>query len=201
MQRRDHLRAAGSKRGVSVSVPTNEDAADVSRAIRERRKACGEIGPDQQLHKAIDQRGQTYDRPIATGDHLRLYRRTWARTDGRGGSIGNNGNVVEVLGYTENGLRLRDKKGRVGEVKWRRMADPNTGRLLLGFGHALTIDAAQGITSDEHIAAYPRGTAGVTAFKAYVAESRARRATWTMMPRARCSKQRSAAGRWATPPR
>ncbi len=181
MQRRDHLRAAGSKRGVTVSVPTNEDAADVSRAIRERRKARGEIGPDEQLHKAIDQRGQTYDLPIAAGDQLRLYRRTWARINGRGGSIGNNGNVVEVLGYTENGLRLRDKKGRVGEVEWRRMSDPKTGRLLLGFGHALTIDAAQGITSDEHIAAFPRGTAGVTGFKAYVAESRARGATWTMI--------------------
>ena len=181
IQRRDHLRAAGSTRGVTVSVPTNEDAADVSRAIRERRQARGEIGADEVLHRAIDQRGQTYDLPIATGDHLRLFRRTWGKIGSRSGSIGNNGNVVEVLGYTENGLRLRDKKGRVAEIEWRRMADPKTGRLLLGFGHALTIDAAQGITSDEHIAAFPRGTAGVTGFKAYVAESRARGMTWTMI--------------------
>ena len=181
MQRRDHLRAAGSARSVTVSVPTNEDAADVSRAIRERRQARGEIGADEVLHRAIDQRGQTYDLPIATGDHLRLFRRTWGKIGGRSGSIGNNGNVVEVLGYTDNGLRLRDKKGRVAEIEWRRMADPKTGRLLLGFGHALTIDAAQGITSDEHIAAFPRGTAGVTGFKAYVAESRARGMTWTMI--------------------
>jgi len=181
MQRRDQLRAAGSTRGVTVSVPTNEDAAEVSQAIRERRKARGEIGTDEVWHKAIDQNGKTYNLPIATGDHLRLYRRTWGKINGRGGSIGNNGNVVEVMGYTEKGLLLRDKKGRVADVEWRRMADPKTGRLLLGYGHALTIDAAQGLTSDEHIAAFPRGTAGVTAFKAYVAESRARGATWTLI--------------------
>ena len=54
-------------------------------------------------------------------------------------------------------------------------------RRRVGFGHALTIDAAQGITSDEHINALPRGTAGVTAFTTYVAESRSRGATWTVI--------------------
>ena len=181
MQRRDHLRASGSGRQVTVSVPTNEDVADVSRAIRERRKARGEIGADEVAYKAVDQRGETYALPIATGDRLRLFRSTWARIDGRGGWIGNNGNVVEVVGRTDAGLRLRDKDGRVGDVEWRRLSDPKTGRLLLGFGDALTIDAAQGITSGEHIAAFPRGTAGVTGFKAYVAESRAKGATWTMI--------------------
>ena len=166
---------------MTVSVPTNEDVADVSRAIRERRKARGEIGADEVAYKAVDQRGETYALPIATGDRLRLFRSTWARIDGRGGWIGNNGNVVEVVGRTDAGLQLRDKDGRVGDVEWRRLSDPKTGRLLLGFGDALTIDAAQGITSGEHIAAFPRGTAGVTGFKAYVAESRAKGATWTMI--------------------
>ncbi len=184
MQRLDHLEASGTGRTVTVSVPTNEDAADVSRAIRTRLKARGRIGADEVTYKAIDQRGETYDLPVATGDRLRLYRRTWARIDGRGGSIGNNGDVVEVVGRTEGGLQLRDKTGRVGEVEWRRMSDTKTGRLLLGFGHALTIDAAQGMTSGEHINALPRGTAGLTAFKAYVAESRSRGATWTVISEA-----------------
>ncbi len=181
MQRLDHLQASGSRRNVTVSVPTNEDAADVSRAIRERLKAQGQLGTDEVTKKAIDQRGDTYNLPIATGERLRLFRRTWATVDGQGGYIGNNGSVVEVLGRTDTGLWLRDKDGRVGEVEWRRMADEKTGRLLLGFGHAVTIDAAQGMTSGEHIAAFPRGTAGITAFKAYVAESRAKGATWTMI--------------------
>ena len=34
------------------------------------------------------------------------------------------------------------------------------------------MDAAQGITSDWHIDALPRGTGGATAFKSYTAESR-----------------------------
>ena len=53
--------------------------------------------------------------------------------------------------------------------------------MLLGLGHALTIDAAQGLTSDEHINALPRGTSGVTGFTSYVAESRARGTTWTLI--------------------
>ena len=55
---------------------------------------------------------------------------------------------------------------------------------MLGFGHAVTIDAIQGSTADEHINALPRGAAGLTAFKAYVAESRARSMTWTMVSHA-----------------
>jgi len=77
-----------------------------------------------------------------------------------------------VVSQSEKGLRLRDAEGRVGDVRWPTLRDDESGRLLLGFGHALTIDSAQGITSGEHINALPRGTAGITAFKSYVAESR-----------------------------
>jgi hypothetical protein len=70
---------------------------------------------------------------------------------------------------------------RFADVEWRRLADRETGLLMLGFGHALTIDAAQGITSDEHINALPRGRSGVTAFTSYVAESRGSGTTWTVI--------------------
>jgi hypothetical protein len=56
--------------------------------------------------------------------------------------------------------------------------------LLLGFGHALTVDSAQGITSAEHINALPRGSAGITSFKGYVAESRSTGPTWTVISEA-----------------
>ena len=79
---------------------------------------------------------------------------------------------MDVVGQSEKALQLRDVDGRVGEVLWSTLGDDKSGRLLLGFGHALTIDSAQGITSGEHINALPRGTAGITAFKSYVAESR-----------------------------
>jgi len=43
----------------------------------------------------------------------------------------------------------------------------------------MTIDAAQGVTSDEHINAMPRGSAAVTGFTTYVAESRHVSQCWT----------------------
>ena len=179
--RRDILMTSGAKRGVTVSAPTNDDVADISRAIRERLKARGEIAEAETLHQAIDQRGQVYDLALAVGDRVRLFRRTWGTVDGQAQQVGNNGDVVEVLGQSAETLRIRTKNGDVAEIEWRRLRDQKTNRFLLGFGHALTIDAAQGITSDEHINALPRGTAGVTAFTTYVAESRSRGATWTVI--------------------
>ncbi|MEA2732496.1 MAG: hypothetical protein QOF70_6971 [Acetobacteraceae bacterium] len=184
IERRDVLRASGSKRGITISAPTNDDVAEISQAVRARLKQRGEVAAEEIVYKAIDQRGQTYDLAIAAGDKLRLFRRTWGTVDGKPREIGNNGDIVEVLGQSIDGVRLRTKDGRIAEVEWRRLADQETGRLLLGFGHALTIDAAQGITSDEHINALPRGTSGVTAFTSYVAESRSRGTTWTVIAEA-----------------
>jgi hypothetical protein len=184
IERKDILRGSGSKRGVTISAPTNDDAAEISQAIRRRLKERGEIGTDEVVYRAIDQRGQTYDLAIATGDKLRLFRRTWGTVDGKQCQVGNNGDVVEVVGRTNEAVRLRTKDGLLADVEWRRLADGETNRLMLGFGHALTIDAAQGITSDEHINALPRGTSGVTAFTSYVAESRSRGTTWTVISEA-----------------
>ena len=175
MERRDILRAAGgraAKLGVTISALTNEDAADISRVVRPRLKARGEIGDDERVYRAVDQRGEAYDLPLATGDRVRLFRKTAAKVDGRRGFIGSNGDIVEIVGWTDHGPVMRNADGQVGEVEWRRLKDGRSDRLLLGFGHALTVDAAQGITSGEHINALPRGTAGITAFKNYVAESR-----------------------------
>ena len=168
-----------------VSAPTNEDVAEISQAIRARLKARGEIATEETVHRAVDQGGREYNLALAEGDRVRLFRRTWGTVDGREQQIGNNGDVVEVLKQTGSGLRIRTKDGQVADVQWRRFArQPRPTGSLLGFGHALTIDAAQGITSDEHINALPRGTSGVTAFTSYVAESRSRGTTWTVISEA-----------------
>ncbi|HTW51861.1 MAG TPA: AAA family ATPase, partial [Stellaceae bacterium] len=182
--RRDMLRASGAGRGITVSTPTNDDVAAISRAIRRRLQERGEIAGDEILCRAIDQDNRTYDLPIATGDRLRLFRRTWGTVDGHLQRVGDNGDIVEVLGHSATGLRLRIKDGRTAAIEWRRFHDEATGRVLLGFGHALTINAAAGITSDEHIDALPRGTTGITAFNAYTAESRSRGTTWTLISEA-----------------
>jgi hypothetical protein len=184
IRRRDILRGSGDRRGVTISALTNADAADISQAVRARLKARGEIGTDEVVYPAIDPRGETYSLPLATGDRVRLFRQTAAIIDGKRGIIGSNGDVVEIVGRSENGLRLRDDKRRIGDVEWRRLTDPETKRLHLGFGHALTIDSAQGITSGEHINALPRGSAGITAFKSYTAESRHISQVWTMISEA-----------------
>jgi len=181
LERRDALRGAGSTRKVTVSALTNADAAEISKAIRGRLKARGELGADEAIHAAIDNGGEQYELPIAAGDRFRLYKKTSATIDGRYGFIGANGHVVEVVRRAEDGLVLRDKDGRVGHVQWRRLRDRDTGRLLLGYGHCMTVDSAQGITSGEHINALPRGSAGITAFTGYVAESRHEHAAWTMV--------------------
>jgi hypothetical protein len=179
--RRDILIGSGSTRGITVSAPTNDDAAEISQAIRARLKARGEISGPERVHAAVDQRGAEYNLALAEGDRVRLFRRTWGKVDGREQQVGNNGDVVTVLSQSDAGMRIRTKDGQIADVEWRRFADAETGRLLLGLGHALTIDAAQGLTSDEHINALPRGTSGVTAFTSYVAESRARGTTWTVI--------------------
>ena len=184
IERRDHLRAAGSKRGVTISTLTNEDAADISRIVRVRLQERGEISRTERQYQAQDANGRTYDMPIAVGDTLRLFRRTHARFSNLFGVIGNNGNIVTVTGVSDSGLTLRSQKGREGEVEWRRLSDPKSGRLLVGFGHTLTVDSAQGITSGEHINALPRGSAGISSFKGYVAESRATGVTWTVVSEA-----------------
>jgi len=79
---------------------------------------------------------------------------------------------------------LENQNGWVGHVEWRRLLDPTTKHLLLGYGHCLTVDAAQGITSAEHINALPRGSAGITAFKGYVAESRHENMSWALVSKA-----------------
>jgi hypothetical protein len=179
--RRDILLGSDRTNRITVSAPTNEDAAEISEAIRQRLKERGEITGPEHVHDAIDQRGHTYELRLATGDAVRLFRRTWGTVNGRDRHVGDNGDVVTVVAQDEHRLRIRTKSGQIADVEWRRVEDAETSRLFLGHGHALTIDAAQGITSDEHINALPRGTAGVTGFKTYVAESRARGTTWTMI--------------------
>jgi len=186
--RNDLLCSVDKRYSMSVTTLTNAEAADLSRAIRRRLKERGEIGADEVVYKAVNYRGdkpELFDLPIATGDKLRLYRRAWAKIDGKGGTIGSNGDLVEVRGHTSKGLLLRNERGQTGEVEWRRLRDEATGRLLLGFGRVFTVDSAQGMsTKGEHLDLFARGTHTTNAFKAYTAESRATGRTFTFVSKA-----------------
>ena len=67
-------------------------------------------------------------RPGQTRDYLTAY-----------GSIAPT-DVVEVVSHGKDGLKVRMKDGREADVEWRRLKDHKTGRILLGFGHAMTVD-------------------------------------------------------------
>jgi hypothetical protein len=83
---------------------------------------------------------------------------------------------------------VRNEHGAEGWVRWSKL-QARAFRVRLAYGSALTIDAAQGITSTEYIGALLSGTGGVTGSKTYVVESRHERTTgW-------CStRRRSGAG-------
>jgi hypothetical protein len=164
---------------VGISAPTNADAMAIGAEIRRREQERGTIGPDRYRLEAIDQRGAEYELPVATGDRLRLFQRTWAPfSGGRASIVGNNGSVVTVETINDRGMHVRTAKGKVAWVEWDRLRDKETGRIKLSYGDALTIDARQGDTVDEHITALPAGSRAVHGLQAYVAASRHRQMEW-----------------------
>jgi phage/plasmid primase-like uncharacterized protein len=178
---RERREANASETGfsITVSAPTNADARAVALALRDERRAMGELGSDILSIPATDQLGAGYDLTLAPGDRVRLFDRVNARfLDGGRGNIGNNGSVLEVRGVEPDGIVLRTASGRDGVVSWASLADRLTGRTRLAPGDVLTIDAAQGITSSEHINAMPAGSSGVQGFKGYTAESRHKDSAW-----------------------
>ena len=63
--------------------------------------------------------------------------------------------------------------GQVGPVRWNDLRDKN-GRARLAYGDAMTINAAQGLTANEHIIALPSGSQAVTGDQAYIGGTRHR---------------------------
>ena len=163
---------------LTVSAPTNSDAQTISAAIRERRRANRDLQRDQVQVSAIDQNGATYELPLAIGDRVRLFARTPASFNGKGGNIGNNGSVLSVERIETEGVQLRNAKGSSGFVKWETLRDPVSERVRLAYGDVITIDAIQSATSTEHINAIVSGSQAVQSFKGYVAQSRSRETTW-----------------------
>ena len=167
---------------ITVSAPTNSDAREVGAAIREQRRAMGQLGADQVLVQAADQTGAQFGLALAVGDRVRLFDRTNASYADKGkGIIGHNGSVLDVCGIEDDGVLLRNAGGREGKVKWDTLRDETSGRIRLTYGDVLSIDATQGATSTEHINAMPGGSKAVNAFKGYVAESRHRQTTWLVV--------------------
>ena len=159
----ERLAATGQAPGISA--PTNQDAHDISAAVRIERRTMGLIGADVWTVKATDGTRE-YNLPLAPGDRVRLFQSTGATyANGRGGPIGRNGTVLEVVDAGAAGLTLKNDKGRVGFIDWDKLANGN--RIRLAYGDAMTINTAQGSSRGEQISAFPDGTDRVVGQQAY----------------------------------
>ena len=165
------------ERGATISAPTNADALAIGRAVRKRRGISG-----GKVIKATDGTGAEFDLELAAGDRVRLFAWTNARFEsGKVAHIGNNSSVLDVVRVADDGIWLRTREGNTGFVKWDKLRDEGSGRIKLTYGDCLTIDSAQGMTSDEHIHACPAGTAGIDGLKNYVASTRHKIASYLIV--------------------
>ena len=170
--------AANPDYSLLVMTPTNAQAREVGMAIRANRRAAGEIAPeDGAVLKAMDPNSQeTFDLPVAVGDKLRMFARTYdAETKGARKLLSSNGDVVEVLELQPDGLRVRNAGGDEGLVTWAQMKPwraPRNDPVRVTYGYAVTVDTAQSATTTAAILAMPEGSRQVTGYKAYTAGSR-----------------------------
>jgi len=176
--------AGMSRWSITVSAPTNAAAHDVSSAIRAAKIARGDIQAlGERRVEAADAQGDVRTLTLAPGDRVRLFARTRGVFEGEDGRkhsavVGDNGSVLEVRRAGGDGLVLRTDAGKQAFVSWDALRPREGGAIRLAYGDCLTIDSAQGITSDEHIMALPAGSRQVQGFKAYVAASRHRAHSW-----------------------
>ncbi|SEG69601.1 TrwC relaxase [Methylobacterium sp. 190mf] len=187
----ERVQAVGEDRVLMVA-PTQADARAVAEAMRRRRQAEGTRGPEVACLDAVDQAGAVFELPVALGDKIRLFRRTYGRGAGRG-AIGVNGSLLTVRGVERAGLVLRATSGREALVPWTALRDRETGKILIGQGDCLTVDSAQGATAEECILALPRGSEGMDAARFYVAASRHRSRSWVVLGES--AERRAVAGR------
>ena len=117
---RERLEATGT--APTISAPTNSDAHRIGEAVRAQRRAMGLLGADLWSVRATDGE-RDFTLRLAAGDRVRLFKSTGAKYgQGRGGAIGRNGSVLEVIGADEHGITLRTKQGRIGTVEWDALA-------------------------------------------------------------------------------
>ena len=157
---------------LAVLTMTNDATLAIGRAIRSELQAAGVVGQDV-LTKKATARGQTFDLQLAVGDRVRVFDRLHdADTPGRDRVLASNGEIVTVVGLSGQGMRVRNEKGDEGAVPWRKIQEHEGAPVRLTLGYARTVNLGQGSTVGDNITVALDGTAAVTGFAAYVAESR-----------------------------
>jgi hypothetical protein len=169
----------------SISAPTNADVMAISRGMRGKIRTAGKLGNDVARISSIDVAGNETKIEVAIGDKLMLYKKTQGVSEKSNKKMvcGYNGSIVTLLDIDpmKEEMTVKTATDTVFRVPYKNIRDKETGALMIGYGYALTIDKAQGITSDNHINALLGGTAIIDAKKFYVNESRHRHRCVTMI--------------------
>jgi hypothetical protein len=171
---------------LSISAPTNVDAHQIGIAVRKQMREMGRLGAEDHM-VTIGLRGEKGLQQIALaeGDRVRLFNRVWADKT----HFASNGDAVTVLAVNENGFRARNDRGVEADVGWESLRWRQDEPIRLAYGYAMTVDASQGITSDEHIDALPEGSRVTHGLKGHTAESRQRDTTWLVVNEAEERRQ------------
>ena len=152
----------------TIGVYSNRDAHDIGIAIRQQLQAAGQVGPDQ-IKIGVLQRGEdgVHQLPLAEGDKVRVFNRVWVN-----GHFASNGDVINVVNVSAKGMTARNEEGHQAFVDWEKFQSAFESTPRLAYGHALTIDASQGVTSRIHFDAILSGSWNQQGGKGYVNESR-----------------------------
>ena len=152
----------------TIGTASNRDAHDIGVAIRRQLQADGKVGPDQ-IEIGVLQRGETgvHPLPLAEGDKVRVFNRVWVN-----GHFASNGDIIDVVNVSPKGMTARNEEGKQAFVPWEKFQGTFEQTPRLAYGHALTIDASQGVTSRVHFDAVLSGSWTQQGGKGYVNESR-----------------------------
>jgi hypothetical protein len=157
-----------------IVAPTNTDAHQIGSAVRRERRKLGLIGDRNLISVPATDGSRDYNLALAKGDRVRLFKSTGADYGNKkGGSIGRNGSVLEVIDANAQGAVLKSEKtGRVGKVAWDGLRPDGGGRVQLAYGDCMTIHSAQGADRNGVILAMPAGSQAITGHEGYSAATR-----------------------------
>lgn len=153
---------------MTIGTASNKDANDIGIAIRQGLQEAGKIG-ENKITVPVLMRGETGPQPmaLAEGDKVRVFNRILAD-----GHFASNGDILTVLDAAKAGMTVRNEAGKEATINWSQLHQEHETTPRLAYGHALTIDASQGITSRVHIDAILSGSALHQGGKGHVNESR-----------------------------
>jgi hypothetical protein len=134
-------------------------------------RAMGRLGAaEYELRVADGSERERADLTLSEGDRVRLFDRIHLA---KGQVLGNNSDLLTVVGFTDAGILARNAQGLEGMIRYDKIMSRDGSAVWLGYGYARTIDSSQGMTVTEHLNAFPSGSAAASGFKVYTGDSRA----------------------------